>query len=145
MDLTKGGGDWLTTGDYVVSVIGWKNVTANTGSKGYEIRFADGQGKRTKQTYWHTDPEGKPSGALRFLNELAKACGLSEDECKNFEPEMLIGKSVGVKVAPQENDDRYHEVVQTFPASEVEGIRTKDNADGYDKDEGYSSESEIPF
>ena len=117
LDLTKtGGGDWLTKGRYVVKITKQKQITAKSGSRGVEYEFVEeSTGKRAKGSYWMYAADRSVNNGAWRLRELAESAGLDENYLRDFQPSMLMGKTVGVIV---EKDGKYHVVNGEFPPNE---------------------------
>ena len=114
--METGGGDWLPQGRFVVRIAKQKSITANSGSRGVEYEFvAESTCRRAKGSYWMYAADRSVSPGAWRLRELAESAGLDENSLRDFQPSMLMGKTVGVIV---EKDGKYHVVNGEFPPNE---------------------------
>lgn len=113
LDLTKtGGGGWLTDGRHVAKCTGFEGVTANSGSKGVEYQFVqESTGKRAKGTYWTYNHDGSTNKGAWRLRTLAEAAKLDISAIRDFNPSMVVGRTVGIIV---EQEGKYRDVVGEF-------------------------------
>ena len=154
-DLTKtGGGDWLTDGRHVVKVVGFKSFKAHSGSTGVEYEFVqESTGKRQKNSYWMYAPDGSPSGGAWRLRTLAEAAKLDNDAIRDFNPSMVVGRTVGI-VVEKEEGEKWHNVIEEFvptakdiaqsreAGDESQSQAPDENADRHEQsDEGESQET----
>jgi len=114
-DLTKtGGGDWLTDGRHVVKVVSHKSCEANSGSRGVEYEFVqESTGRRQKASYWMYYGDGSPNKGAWRLRTLAEAAKLDNDAIRDFNPSMLVGRTVGI-VVEKEEGEKWHNVIEEF-------------------------------
>jgi len=126
MDLTqiKGGGNWLRAGVYVGTIAEVKPAKAQTGSKGFEVyATCEVSGKMSKNRYWLYNADGTENkGAWRFKN-LVVAAGITNEEQRNFNYNMLLGKRIAFAVQPQKKDPKYHEIGDVAPPDEKEFLK----------------------
>lgn len=107
------GGDYLPAGQHEVTISGVRFFTYNSGGPGVEYILADRLGRTTKlgSSLKHT--------AWWKIAQLAKACGMSKDECAKFDPSnrpahnALIGRRLIVDV--EQNAKGFHEPVAMHP------------------------------
>jgi len=153
--METGGGEWLTEGRYITRIVKQKPITANTGSRGVEYEFVeDSTGHRAKGSYWMYAADRSVSPGAWRLRQLAKSAGLDEDSLRDFQPSMLMGKTVGVIV---EKDGKYHVVQGEFPPDEQidagqsvseqsEANEPDSDGEGEVKSDGaYDPEDDVPF
>ncbi len=135
LDLTKtGGGGWLTDGRHVAKVMSFSNVLANSGSKGVEYQFVqESTGKRAKGTYWTYNRDGSTNKGAWRLRTLAEAGKLDKSSIRDFNPSMMIGRTVGIVV---EQDGKYHDVIGEFVPTPEDITRSGE--------EGEESQSQAP-
>lgn len=129
-DLTKtGGGDWLTDGRHVVKVVGYKSCKANSGSKGVEYDFVqESTGKRQKASYWMYYGDGSPNKGAWRLRTLAEAGKLDNDAIRDFNPSMMVGRTVGI-VVEKEEGEKWHNVIEEFVPTAKEIAQSRDAGD----------------
>jgi len=164
LDLTKtGGGDWLTDGRHVVKVTGYKSCKANSGSKGVEYEFVqESTGKRQKASYWMYYADGSPNKGAWRLRTLAEAAKLDNDAIRDFNPSMMIGRTVGIVVVKEEGE-KWHNVVEEFvpttkdiaesreAGDDSQGQAPDENADRHkqseksETQESFDDEDAVPF
>lgn len=103
IDLTKSTGFIEGSGKHHVTVLDAKNDYTKNGAECVSITFVDQHGRTistcyTEKMYWK-------------LDHLAQAAGLTEDQRKTFEPEMLLRKSVVIETV---KNDKYTNVGNVF-------------------------------
>lgn len=111
--------NYLTVGEHETHVTTFKCFSANSGTSGVEFTVQDAFGSSSKATFFITEK------AMNRLASFARACGLSEDEMRAYDPfnpnchAALQGRAVCVTVDKRE--EKYHEVVDwkrsTLPAA----------------------------
>lgn len=105
-------GSWLNDGWHDVTVKEVRTFAATSGTEGVEFMCIDTNGNKGKATFWLSEP------ALGMLASWARACGMTKDACRSYNPDnpnshrVLIGKRVRVEVVPDDNDDsgKYHRI-----------------------------------
>lgn len=110
-DLSKvdpaGDGDYLDSGEYLVTVTESKPFSAHNGTRGVEFTLTANNGQKTRLTHWLTEK------AMSRLRKFADDCGIKPDQLPNWSPDMHHGKSCIVTV---ERDGDYHKGTRTRPA-----------------------------
>lgn len=116
----KGGGNWLSAGEHLVTVSSCTRVdNPNTGNMGVEYYFLSADGCQQRDTFWLT------KAAFWRLANFAAACGLTEREMLRMEPSqeigwrMLLNRRVIIVVEPRKGKDgnMYNNVIDWKPAS----------------------------
>ena len=135
----KGGGDYLSEGTHRVRVTGNTMVTSdNKGTKGVEVELTDGSDRTINSTFWTTNADGKPSGALWRLANFAAACGLNEQELRTYDDQnenahrVLMNRQlvIAVKKIDKDNGKHWHEVDSFEPANNADPLGIAPDAIG---------------
>lgn len=108
----QGGGSYLPAGKHKVRVVSFEVVTSSKkGTPGVKFQFESVDGLEAHETFWLT-----PKAYVR-LASFAKACGLTENDLEQYDPDtpnghaILVHRWVVVDWQLQTDSDKYHEVV----------------------------------
>ena len=109
------GGATLQPGVYTVQVAEVDTtVKANSGSKGFQITYIEPEsGGRIRETVWLYGPDGGVSGGAWKARSIAEAVGMSDEELRDFNPNLLKGRMLKVVV---EMEKSYKDAHKSFPA-----------------------------
>lgn len=93
----------LPEGSYTVTIQDIEATKARTGSQGFEMWLVVAEGEYAGATlidrFYHTDPEGKPSGAIFRIVNLMQAVGLPTPKKRlALDTGLFLGKRVQVEV-----------------------------------------------
>lgn len=113
----QGGGNYLPAGQHKVRVVSFEPLTSpKRGTPGVKFQFESVDGLEAHETFWLT------AKAYVRLASFAKACGLSEGELQQYDPDAtndhakLVHRWVVIDWQLQAGSDKYHEVVNWEPA-----------------------------